>query len=43
MVETRFFHIDDEQKLAFSQVIGSKNRKMFPRKLKDMKGGKYYL
>ena len=30
MVETRFFHIDDEQKLAFSQVIGSKNRKIFP-------------
>ena len=30
MVETRFFDIDDEQKLAFSQVIGSKNRKNSP-------------
>ena len=30
MVETKFFKIDDVQKLAYSQVIGSKNRKMFP-------------
>ena len=30
MVETKFFRTDDEQKLAFSQVIGRKNRKKFP-------------
>ncbi len=30
MVETRFFGNNDEQKLAFSQVIGVKNRKKFP-------------
>ena len=30
MVETKFFETNDEQKLAFSQVIGRKNRKKFP-------------
>ena len=30
MVETKYFTIDDEQKLAFSQVIGCKNTKNFP-------------
>ena len=30
MVKTRFFEINDGQKLAFSQVIGSKNRKKLP-------------
>ena len=30
MVETKFFEIDDGQKLAFSQVIGSKNSKKSP-------------
>ena len=30
MVKTKFFESNDEQKLAFSQVIGRKNRKKFP-------------
>ena len=30
MVKARFFEINDGQKLAFSQVIGSKNRKKLP-------------
>ena len=30
MVETNFYKTDDGQKLAFSQVIGDKNRKNFP-------------
>jgi pimeloyl-ACP methyl ester carboxylesterase len=30
MVETNFYNIDDEQKLAFSQVIGDKNKKNLP-------------
>ena len=30
MVKTRFYEIYDEQKLAFSQVIGNKNKKTLP-------------
>ncbi len=30
MVETKFYELDDGQKLAFSQVIGDKNRKKLP-------------
>ena len=30
MVNTRYFDVNDGQKLAFSQVIGSKNRKKLP-------------
>ena len=30
MVKTSFYKIDDEQKLAFSQVIGNKNKKNLP-------------
>ena len=30
MVETKFYKTDDGQKLAFSQVIGDKNRKNLP-------------